>query len=288
MGTIYRYIISRNSENIGLVHVSRDKVLLDGGDYGRDDDGDEDEVFALQGIEDEDDGDVEMLSEDDILQETPSKSTKTTKAKNSKKRKKVANSSEEEPSDSEEETWGRGKSAYYASNAAELESEDEEGHELEEQEAKRLQAKGREGMADEDFGLDDDQDVEIPGAEKYVAIVHLLVISTKCHSELAEPAPAAVSFPQDKNLLVRHLEKTSPEALALARDWEETAYRILSTKEKLTRYVSRSAERSVCSVSSVCNPKTRATLLLAWCIYFIASTLNSVGAISDMAIQRRC
>ena len=280
MGSMYCHIFLRNSQNIDLVHASRDKVLLDGEDYGRDDDGDEDEVFALEGIEDEDDEgknldeDVEMLSEDDIVEDKEGKSTKTTKAKNSKKRKKVTNSSEEEQSDSEEETWGRGKSAYYASNAAELESEDEEGHELEEQEAKRLQAKGREGMADEDFGLNDHQDVEIPGTKEYVVIPHLLVIFPECHSELAEHMPAVVSIPQDKSLLVRHLEKTSPEALALARDWEETAHRILSTKEKLIQYVSRPAEWSVCSIPSACNLKTRVTLLLAWCIYSIASALK--------------
>ena len=55
----------------------------------------------------------------------------------------------------EEETWGRNKSAYYSSNAAELDSEDDEANELEEQEARRLQAKAREHMGEGDFGLGD-------------------------------------------------------------------------------------------------------------------------------------
>ena len=64
--------------------------------------------------------------------------------------------SESESSESsEEEGWGTKKSAYYASNADEIESDDEEANELEEQEAKRLQAKARDAMADNDFGLGD-------------------------------------------------------------------------------------------------------------------------------------
>ena len=59
------------------------------------------------------------------------------------------------PEEEEEESWGAKKSAYYASNAREIESDDEEANELEEQEAKRLQAKMRDAMADDDFGLED-------------------------------------------------------------------------------------------------------------------------------------
>ena len=58
-------------------------------------------------------------------------------------------------SEEEEEGWGRKKSEYYASNDAQIESDDEEAHEMEEQEAKRLQTKTRDGLADDDFGLDD-------------------------------------------------------------------------------------------------------------------------------------
>jgi len=42
----------------------------------------------------------------------------------------------------------------------ELDSDDEEGNELEEQEARRLQAKAREALTEEDFGLRDDCDDE--------------------------------------------------------------------------------------------------------------------------------
>lgn len=86
----------------------------------------------------------------------PTKKTKSSKAKSKKK---VAISSSSEESESEEETWGRNKSAYYSSNAAQLESDDDEANELEEQEAKRLQGKARELMAEDDFGLEDPLEV---------------------------------------------------------------------------------------------------------------------------------
>ena len=70
----------------------------------------------------------------------------------------TSDASEEESE--EEESWGHNKSAYYSSNAVELDSDDEEGNELEEQEARRLQAKAREALTEEDFGLRDDCDDE--------------------------------------------------------------------------------------------------------------------------------
>ena len=54
-----------------VVHASRDKILLEGDDYGGSDDGDEDEVFALKGMpedeseDDEDDGEDGAQYEDD-------------------------------------------------------------------------------------------------------------------------------------------------------------------------------------------------------------------------------
>lgn len=86
----------------------------------------------------------------------PTQKPKSSKAKSKKK---VAISSSSEESESEEETWGRNKSAYYSSNAAQLESDDDEANELEEQEAKRLQGKARELMAEDDFGLEDPLEV---------------------------------------------------------------------------------------------------------------------------------
>lgn len=133
-------------------------------------DGEEEEVFALQGVssDSDDDDDAEsdgMQVDSDADSEPsppkskpkPSKAARDTKTSSSQK-----NASEEE----EEETWGRSKGAYYSSNAAQLDSEDEEANELEEQEALRLQAKAREAMCDDDFGLGDvvEGDVDLPEA----------------------------------------------------------------------------------------------------------------------------
>jgi U3 small nucleolar RNA-associated protein 3 len=45
------------------------------------------------------------------------------------------------------------------------------------------------------------------------------------------------SLSKDKSSLLRHLEKTDPESLALARDWTDTAESLLKTREKITRHV---------------------------------------------------
>ncbi|RDB18037.1 Uncharacterized protein C3B8.09 [Hypsizygus marmoreus] len=212
-----------------LFHASRDKVLLEGDVY-QDEEGDDDEVFALKGLEEDEDleDEDEDMGDEDGVEEIEEKKVSTSKVKSSKskKKKKAAESSEEEESESEEETWGRGKSAYYSSNAAQLESDDEEGNELEEQEAKRLQSKMREEMGDDDFGLEDALDIE----------------NMEDRDELSEPTHVAERLPQDKKLLLRHLEKTSPETLALARDWEDTAENITKTRAKLAQLESENPD----------------------------------------------
>ena len=57
-------------------------------------------------------------------------------------------------------------------------------------------------------------------------------------SELGEsPREVAPSLPQDKRALIKHLEKTSPETLALARDWDDTAWALMKTQAKIMKYV---------------------------------------------------
>ncbi|KAK7048271.1 hypothetical protein R3P38DRAFT_2605963 [Favolaschia claudopus] len=194
------------------VHASRDKILLEGNESGGDDDGDEDEVFGLD-LSDDEDMDDEDGQEEDNEDTVGSAKTKLSKSKSKKAKSKVKASSDEEDSD-EDETWGRGRSAYYSSNAAQLDSDDEEGNELEEQEAKRLQAKARDTMGDDDFGLDD----------ATAAIVIYLP---------EDIVPVEDATPLDPKALIRHLEKTSPETLALARDWEDTAESLMKTRQKV-------------------------------------------------------
>lgn len=167
-----------------LVHAARDQILLDGDDLRSDDEGDEDEVFALKGIPDdesdedeEEDADEDEEDEDDDTYADPGPSTAKSKKKD--KKSKAAASSESGSDSEEEETWGRSKAAYYASNAGQIESDDEEANELEEQEAKRLQAKARESMTDADFGL---EDVVEGGAEpeEYVFLLFQFVVALTC------------------------------------------------------------------------------------------------------------
>ncbi|EED81030.1 predicted protein [Postia placenta Mad-698-R] len=205
-------------------HASRDKILLEGDDYGNDgeNDGDEDEVFALKGIpgssDEEDGGDGGDGPEDDedLERIVEAKGKKKSKSRKGKETSPSPSPSADE-SEEEEEGWGKSKAAYYSSNAAQLDSDDEEANELEVQEAMRLQAKARDALVDDDFGLADPVDVT---AEPEDVLTDL-------------PAPAVQPLPQDKPSLLRHLEKTSPESLALARDWDDIARQLLQTQVKL-------------------------------------------------------
>ena len=58
------------------------------------------------------------------------------------------------------------------------------------------------------------------------------------YSDLDEPLKEiAPSLLQDKRALIRHLERTSPETLALARDWDDTAWILMKTQAKVVKYV---------------------------------------------------
>lgn len=163
------------------VFEGRDKILLDGNDSssrgkGLEDYDDEEEVFALKGMDDSDsdagdydddnggsDDEEESEGDDDDEMEDgdspPPSTTKTAKkaAPKPKAKSSKQDGDEEAASDDDdlEERWGKNKSAYYSSNAQELDSDDEEARQLEELEALRLQAKAREGITDDDFGLND-------------------------------------------------------------------------------------------------------------------------------------
>ena len=150
-----------NDKCLHIVHTSKDRILLEGEEAGADDDGDE-EVFALKGIpssesdEDQEDEDAhEGDGDNDEDEDDQPPSARASKGRKSKSKPPMESDDEEEEESEEEESWGRKKSAYYSSNAAELDSEDEEANEQEEQEARRIQAKARDAMRDEDFGLAD-------------------------------------------------------------------------------------------------------------------------------------
>ncbi|KZT27417.1 hypothetical protein NEOLEDRAFT_1240361 [Neolentinus lepideus HHB14362 ss-1] len=208
-------------------HASRDKILLEGQEDADDDYGEEEEVFSLKGIPetDSEDEEEEEGNYEEDKEEQPAKfSSKKSKSKASKKEKHkltASSSSESEDESEPEESWGTKKSAYYSSNAAQLESEDDEANEMEEREAARLQAKARDALGDDDFGLADA--VEVALAEEDVL-------------DLTAPSePMLPALPTDKKAVIKHLEKTSPETLALARDLEDVVENLKSTKAKIAQ-----------------------------------------------------
>ncbi|KAF9649767.1 hypothetical protein BDM02DRAFT_3113215 [Thelephora ganbajun] len=224
-------------------HANQDRILLDGDEmqYDEDDFGAEDEVFALNGVDSSSEGeggDENQEGEEDAMEvddgPSTSRSVKSSKAKPTKARKLSAPGSgldQGEDESEEEETWGTKKSAYYSANDAHFDSGDEEANELEEKEARRLQMEAREGMGDEDFGLDNLQALVEDGRMEPGVIRDLV----------GDPV-ATPSLPQDKPSLLRHLEKNSPETLALARDWDDIAVTIVKAGQRLKKMESENPD----------------------------------------------
>ncbi|KIY67121.1 hypothetical protein CYLTODRAFT_422822 [Cylindrobasidium torrendii FP15055 ss-10] len=196
-------------------HSARDGVLM--GREDEMDDVDDEDVFSLGGAgdldedEEEDDFDDTMDVDDDA---PPKKSKKKDLKKKGRKNK--DSDSEESDESSEDEDWGTSRAAYYSSNAAQLESDDEEGQELEEKEAIKLQLKSRQAMSDDDFGLNDPIDLTL-----------------SVDDDMLVDAPIVQSLPTEDDALIRHFEKTDPESLALARDWTDTTHALSRTQKNI-------------------------------------------------------
>lgn len=58
-----------------------------------------------------------------------------------------------------------------------------------------------------------------------------------CSVSEADEAPSIPSLPKDRLSVLRHLEKTNPEALALARDWDDTVWTLTNTRKKIAQWV---------------------------------------------------
>ena len=70
----------------------------------------------------------------------------------------------------------------------------------------------------------------------YIWLSSFKLILSYCYSRVVADAENAVpSSLQDRQSLLRHLEKTNPEALALARDWEDTVEVLMKTHRKITQ-----------------------------------------------------
>ncbi|KIK47218.1 hypothetical protein CY34DRAFT_799577 [Suillus luteus UH-Slu-Lm8-n1] len=202
-------------------HASRDKILLNGDGDVEDEDEDEDEVFALEGVSDEDSEEAEEDEDEDEDGHATEEDDDDPVITKNKTRTKAKLKKASSPSDtgSEDESWGRSKSAYYSSNAAQIDSEDEEANELEEQEARRLQVKARDAIHEDDFGLGEGLEPES---------------DAEAEDSLEEqPRPTIDLSLNDKKAVLQHLERENPEALALARDWDDTARNLIEMQAKI-------------------------------------------------------
>lgn len=141
--------------------------MLEGDENDLSDNGLENEVFSLK-TQSQDttssDNDEQLPAETD---ETETEGVKPTKAaKSSKKPSKVSSAqraASESSSDTEvqEESWGRNKGAYYSTNAAAIDSDDEDTRRLESAEILRLQTQARDALEEDDFGFLDPPRVDM-------------------------------------------------------------------------------------------------------------------------------
>lgn len=78
-------------------------------------------------------------------------------------------------------------------------------------------------------------------------------------------------------MLLRHLEKTNPEALALARDWDDTAWTLVKTRKRIARSVIPTLIASSLTLDDLsdCNPQNLISLGQQWHTYTTVS-LSSV------------
>src|ERR1700679_1270550 len=78
-------LTNSNDKCLHIVHTSKDRILLEGEEAGADDDGDEEEVFALKGIpSSESDEDEEDAYEEDDEDEDEPHLVSTSKGSNAK------------------------------------------------------------------------------------------------------------------------------------------------------------------------------------------------------------
>jgi U3 small nucleolar RNA-associated protein 3 len=142
------------------VHDARDRILLEGEEHQLSEDELDNEVFALPDVQDPDQQTEEEVDEGSVGETpapVPPKKIKPKKETSNKitPAEPAGNASEDDRENGQEESWGRKKSIYYSTNAAQIDSDDEEAQKLEEAEVLRLQAQARDALDEADFGLFD-------------------------------------------------------------------------------------------------------------------------------------
>ncbi|KAG8794343.1 hypothetical protein FRC17_008307, partial [Serendipita sp. 399] len=203
-------------------HENRDMILLEGEENEDSDDELHNEVFALGSLHKQEDDSAEEFEagpdetdDGDLEEQTASERKEHTKKKGKQKRPEDDDNSSSSDSEIRQESWGRKKSAYYATNKDAVDSDDEETQKLEQAEVRRLQTEARAALEEEDFGLLDTPKVDLVEETVHVA---------------RQPLS---SLPEEPEALIRHLEKKNPEALALAREWGDVVYDLAQSQRAL-------------------------------------------------------
>ncbi|KAG8826809.1 hypothetical protein FRC19_007377 [Serendipita sp. 401] len=201
-------------------HTNRDIIRLEGEENGDSEDDLQHEVFAMKSLPAQDDESVDEMEAgpdetDDGDLEEQSIPERMDGIKKTSKGKPVEDDSSSSDSEIKHESWGRKKSAYYTMNGDAVDSDDEETQKLEQAEVRRLQTEARSALEEEDFGLLDAPRIALVEEDVHIA------------------TPALSVLPEEPDALVRHLEKTSPETLALAREWEDVMYDVARSQQAL-------------------------------------------------------
>ncbi|WFD38519.1 something about silencing protein 10 [Malassezia japonica] len=266
-------------DDVDRFDAARDKILLDdaqyepdaeeddfgandrevlgfGKDRYEDDEEDEDEEDEDEEEDEDDEEDDEgELNDDDERYRTMHIPEPIARAANRRAPRDDAKESDDENDDEESEEedlgWGANKRSYYSGNTAEdLESDSEidedKAHELETNEAIRLQRQSRAGMNDDEFGLENIDAVEAQmNADEQSAAAR-----AKRKRELDGVAnmPTAASIETSPEELVAKLQIRAPIVLALVDEFGGVLKQLRETQEYVA-HVSEHGERQVAEIA---------------------------------------
>lgn len=193
-------------------HSGRDKVLLEGaaGDYDQDTSDSEEEVFGLEGLEDEDENeghDEEDFDEGDDQDETGA----DLNAESMYQQDSDDDGEQSEDLDAPVKSWGRNKQIYY--NADDIQDSDDAKEE--EVEALRLQQEALKKMDDSDF-------VDDSALNHWKETTTTETMSTSFgENVLREQLKRELPKDLSRNDVILWLEMNAPDLLDLVEDFDE-------------------------------------------------------------------
>ncbi|PKI84556.1 hypothetical protein MVES_001743 [Malassezia vespertilionis] len=246
-------------DDVERFNAAKDKILLDGGEYEyeRDDDdepfgGDEREVLgfdddneqeASDGHEDFDDD-----AEEDSFAAIQVPKSRAAKSANRRAPRDDAHEDDVEPDEEEDLGWGASKHAYYSGNTErDMESDsdidEEKAHELETNEAIRLQRLSRTGMGDHEFGLEniDAEEAQMNANE------HSAAARMRRKRELDDMEEVVVQ-PTDPETVFSELRISAPIVLALVPEYKDALQQLEET-HAYTKMISVEGERQVAEIA---------------------------------------